>query len=299
VRVRVKTWNCFGMAQKAWDAITANRAPAHPRFHDAALIDACASVDVLCIQELLSRDAQLFFDGLGRRGFASTVRDDNRLCFRTGSARGSGLGIGSRVPPLHTTQWSFGGAPRAVGWDRLARKGALHVRLALEGGLEVDVVTAHLQAGEDARAEAVRLAQLDELAQFVARTSSPARPLVVAGDFNIDGRRDARGSAPYARLRAALPGCDDLGAQDDHVTFDPHPERNTLARSLAPGGTSQRLDYIFFRPAAGGRMRVDCTGLHVTLHEPLAATPPQAIMGAAPGPAYASDHYALTATFEY
>jgi len=150
LRFRISTWNCFGMAQ-GLSAVAALRAPFSERFRHADVISECASPDILCLQELLSRDAQQFFDGVGAGHFTSRFRDDNRMRFRGSvTMRGSGLGIGARLPLTKTVLRTFPGAP--VGWDRLARKGALYTQLSFAGGVTVDLVTAHLQAGYDARA---------------------------------------------------------------------------------------------------------------------------------------------------
>jgi len=287
------------MAQDWYGALSGVRAPEAPRLRDDDVIGACASVDVLCVQELFSNDAEEFFDGLRTRGFASSVRDHNRLHLRSRTARGSGLGIGSRYHATKTVLQPF--SPRSVGWDRLARKGALYAQIAgLDGGLELDVVTVHLQAGAGPAATDVRASQLAELARFVGAVASPDRPMIVCGDFNIDGYgATLRRAEEYQRIRAALPGFEDLGQSDDRPTFDPNPERNTLARQTTPGGVAQRIDYIFFRAAPAGRFRVECRRTQVVLDVPLAGTPHQVLGGGVPGPAYASDHYGLTATFGY
>jgi hypothetical protein len=59
------------------------------------VIQECADSDVLCVQELLSRDSQRFFDGLVTKYFPFAVRDHNRFGFI--SLRGSGLGVGTRA----------------------------------------------------------------------------------------------------------------------------------------------------------------------------------------------------------
>src|SRR5688572_21220454 len=100
---RVSTWNCFGMGQ-GLDAVLAARAPHNARFRDESVVSECAAPDLLCLQELLSRDAQLFFDGLGH---ASTYRDDNRVHLRSRTMRGSGLGIGSRRSLMNATLGVF------------------------------------------------------------------------------------------------------------------------------------------------------------------------------------------------
>jgi endonuclease/exonuclease/phosphatase family metal-dependent hydrolase len=204
--------------------------------------------------------------------------------------RGCGLGIGARWPLTKTVLRTFPGA--RVGWDRLARKGALYAQLSFAGGVTVDVVTAHLQAGYDARAISVRAAQLVDLKALVDSVGAPDRPFIVCGDFNIDGLAHARGDAQYQSLAAALRGFEDLGAVDDLPTFDPHPEGNGLAHALEPGTSVQRIDYIFWRPACG-RIDLLCTQTGRFFDKPLGQTLLRD--GKA---AWASDHYGLSVTFE-
>jgi endonuclease/exonuclease/phosphatase family metal-dependent hydrolase len=273
--LRLSTWNCFGMGQ-GLSAITATRAPLADRFREAAVVEACASPDVLCVQELLSRDAQVFFDGLGH---ASTYRDHNRLHLRSVTMRGSGLGIGSRRSLVNTTLGQFSGP--SVGWDRLARKGILHAQVPLDGGAILDLLNVHLQSGYDPAAIAVRRRQILSVGDWVERLGAPERPFILCGDFNVDGLVPARGGAEYQLLRSTLSDFEDLGAVDDHPTF--HPEGNTLAHMFEPGGVTQRLDYIFFRGARG--VRFGPIGVTRILDQPVRPA------------VFPSDHYGLSASF--
>lgn len=291
LRFRIDTWNCFGMGQ-GLSAINAGRAPLSARFTHKGLLSRCLVPDVLCIQELLSRDAQRFFDGMGMSRFTSRFRDDNRVRF-TGrmTMRGSGLGIGARPALSGTRVRTFSAA--AIGWDRLARKGALYTQLSFAEGISVDLVTVHLQAGYDARAEAVRAAQLADLKALVEQVGARERPFIVCGDFNIDGLAHRRGLAEYCSLRSALDGFVDLGADTDLPTFDPHPEGNPLAYAMEPDALAQRVDYIFCRPGSGP-VRLCCTEFDRFFDAPLLHAAEQARESV-----WASDHYGLSATFEY
>jgi endonuclease/exonuclease/phosphatase family metal-dependent hydrolase len=291
MRFKLTTWNCFGMARSVIDAITGRRAPAPQRLRHPAVASECAAPEVLCVQELFSRDALQFFDGLGSGGPAEpkafSIRDDNRLHLRTVTVRGTGLGIRSRGAVVEKRQHRF---RDCSGWDRLARKGLLHARIALTDSFELDVITAHLQAGDDRSAVAVRKHQTRELHEFVAGVVSPSRACIVAGDFNIDGLAAERDNAEYRGLTAALPDFQDLGARDDHATFDPTPHVNRLAFTFEPKGKRQRLDYVFLRPPRSTSAPVQCESISLCLHEPLA--PPHS-----ESHAFASDHFGLVATF--
>jgi endonuclease/exonuclease/phosphatase family metal-dependent hydrolase len=277
----IGTWNCFGMAQGAFDAITAGRAPHGARLRSDEVRRALDGPHLVCIQEVMSRDAEVFFDGLG----VERVRDANGPRFRPITMRGSGLGIAGRLPLGGHTNQIFD-SPRS-GWDRLARKGTLHARVCLDG-LEVDVLNVHLQAGYGAEPIAIRSQQIGELARRVTQLGSDKRIFVVCGDFNVCGL-GAKGAA-YTDLRRALPGFDDLGATEDLPTFDPRPERNTLARLSEPASPCQRVDYIFLRAPRANGLAVNVLRLSRILDRPLDR--------AGSAPMYASDHFGLVATLQ-
>jgi endonuclease/exonuclease/phosphatase family metal-dependent hydrolase len=282
------------MARNALDALTGIRAPEPLRLQHDQVVNTCASAEVFCVQELFSRDAQDFFDRVCKnpapdRRFAF-VRDHNRLHLRSATVRGTGLGIRSLGALRHSRYHHF---RASSGWDRLARKGLLHVRVALNDAIELDVVTVHLQAGEDRAAEAVRQTQLAEVSRFIAEVGSHERACIVCGDFNIDGLAGARESAEYKALTATLAGFVDLGARDDHATFDPAPHGNSLAFAFEPEGKRQRLDYIFLRLPHAAAYSIACNGVSLFLHEPLTTL----VLGSRTA-AFASDHFGLVADFE-
>lgn len=285
MRFCLGTWNCFGQSQGV-GAVRGARAPAARRFADDQVAAQCAAADVLCVQELLSSDAQRFFDTVGGARFGARFRDHNDVHLRSGTLRGSGLGICARgtMTRPHVVRFRNLG----ISWDRLARKGTLHARLTLAGGLDLDVITTHLQAGHDTRARRVRAAQLADLARHVAAVGSPDRPFVVCGDLNIDGLGALRDGAEYRLLGAALPGFEDLGAARDQPTLFPLAGGNTLAQRYTQVRRAQRLDYVFWRPARGGGLRV--TGVERFLNRPLGVRDGRTM--------WASDHYGLSATFE-
>jgi endonuclease/exonuclease/phosphatase family metal-dependent hydrolase len=277
----IATWNCFGMAQGAFHAITAARAPHGARLRHDEVKRVLGWPHLICVQEVMSREAETFFDGLA----LERVRDVNGVRLWPMSMRGSGLGIAGRVHlGLHTSR-PF--ATPSAGWDRLARKGTMHVRVDLDG-IQVDVINVHMQSGYGARAESIRAQQVGELARRVAELGSADRIFLVCGDFNLCGL-GARGTA-YALLRQALVGFEDLGASDDFPTFDPHPERNLLAYEVEPASPCQRLDYIFLRRAGLGGPPVTVRQVVRILDRPLRPT--------GETPLYASDHFGLLATLE-
>jgi endonuclease/exonuclease/phosphatase family metal-dependent hydrolase len=288
MRFSLSTWNCFGMARSPLDAITGRRAPEPDRLRHQRVVAECAASGVLCVQELFSRDAEDFFDGLSSPRARTSIRDHNRLHLRSATVRGMGLGIRSHGELLESGRRQF---REGTGWDRLARKGVLHARIALDDAFELDVFTVHLQAGYDRAAEQVRKTQLSELGEFLAGTMSPKRATIVCGDFNIDGLEPARDRPEYRCLLSTLEGFSDLGATDDHATFDPTPHVNSLAFRSEPDGLRQRLDYVFLKPAASGTHAIECQSLSLFLAEPLGSSQDGRHD-------FASDHFGLVASFE-
>ncbi len=268
------------MGQGAFDAVTMWRAPYRARLRHPEVTKAFEGAHVSCLQEILSRDAETFFDGLPGQG----VRDPNHMELRPVSMRGSGLGMTGPLELRGAKVERFPG--EQVGWDRLARKGTMHVRLELDG-VAVDLLNVHLQAGYDAACVRVRTAQLEELGRRIEALGHLDRPFVVCGDFNVCGL--AGGNEEYPRLRRALPAFDDLGAAQDLPTFDPHEERNALAHATEPGVPKQRLDYIFVRSARAVRV-------HVHEVRRILDTPLSERAGSA---AFASDHFGLSARLEF
>lgn len=277
MRARIGTWNCFGQGQ-GFDALLALRAPHDHRYADEAVLKGCCDLDVLCVQEILSRAAQRLFDVLDTEHFVARFRDGNRPAF-DGSMRGCGLGIAARYPLESTKIRTFKSG--RVGWDRLARKGILHARVRIDEAPSIDVANVHLQAGYEAAAQRVRFAQLVHLAEVIREVGSAERPFVVCGDFNICGLASRRDASGYAELTQALDGFVDLGAEADLPTLHPHPEGNRLAYAFEPNAAAQRVDYVFLRPTSAVR----CAEVTRFFDRPIAS-------------GWASDHYGLCATLE-
>lgn len=273
------------MGQSVLDVVTHMRAPFSRRFTSPEVIEECAAANVICVQELLSRDSQRFFDGLVRKYFPFAIRDNNRFGFI--SMRGSGLGVGTRGNQSRTQFLPF--KSRGVGWDSLARKGALYAQIEAEGK-KIDLITAHLQAGYSKKCQAVREQQLAELKAWVEAFGSPERPFIVCGDFNIQGMAESREEGEYKTLSAMLDGFTDLGAETDLATYHPHPEGNPLAHLFEKQTSAQRLDYIFVRPTEKTAAIV-CSAFRRFLDKPLAGFG-HGVTG------WASDHYGLMATIE-
>ncbi len=272
----LQTWNCFGAAQSVRSALSWRGVVDPHRLEHPLVRRGVSEPDIVCVQELFLGDAEAFFDGLGH---PHKRRDDNRSTLWPLTVGGSGLGVASKLPFSSSAMRPF--SRPHVGSERFARKGLLHVRVQLEGGQELDVITTHMQSGYDDGARRVRARQLVELRQAVDALGSPERAFVVAGDLNICGLSDKR-SDEYDALERILPDFVDLGAAEDVATFHPDPEINALAHRFEADAPKQRVDYVLFREARGdGPVALGC---EVALSGRLEGH----------GPAtFASDHFAL------
>lgn len=155
---------------------------------------------------------------------------------------GSGLMILSRHPISQVRAMPFSRFDCA-GWDCLANKGLLLVRVHPPGlPFPIQVVTTHMQAG--ASRDAVRLRQIQTLADFLAKQATLRLPLILAGDVNLDpSRAHFDRFADGIDLRSTGRAC----ANDPRCALDPrYPEARYW---------SNTNDQQFFRDGAGIRLR--------------------------------------------
>ena len=181
--------------------------------------------DLVLLQEAFTAHDDLL-GGLESRG---VVTSQHLGPARTGEGltRSTGLAIATFLPlaatPVrHVGHYDVCSGRFARANDCLASKGFMLQRVRF-GDAEIDVYDTHLDA--DTRDQPTRERQLATLSAEIHRLSA-ARPLIVAGDFNID-RRD---SAQFAALRQFAAT---LGLTDSNATPSP--------------SWPERLDYIFVR----------------------------------------------------
>ncbi|RLN60595.1 hypothetical protein BBP00_00005901 [Phytophthora kernoviae] len=102
-----------------------------------------------------------------------------------------GLLILSRFPIVERDQLAFS---QGSGSDGICAKGVLYARIQLSPDLSdsLHVFTTHTQAGDNRKEYSIRLAQLQEMHRFIARTirDDPGVPVLITGDFNLDARHD-------------------------------------------------------------------------------------------------------------
>ena len=271
------TWNCFGAAQGLVAWLRWRGIPEGHRLGHDAVHATLGAADVVCLQEVFLGEAEDLF---ARLAHPFKARDHNRTVWSPLSFGGSGLALASRHEVRASASRAFAGPN--VGVERFARKGMLHA-LIDTGAAHVDVITTHMQSGYGAAAADVRARQMDQLREWAEDLGARERTMVVCGDFNVDGRTEAR-ARKYETLRRLFDGFEDLGARADATTFHPHPDHNPLAHRYDPGAPEQRIDYVLLRPAAGAR----ATSVERVLDRPLD--------GRASPPTHPSDHYGLRVT---
>ncbi|KAF4041589.1 Endonuclease/Exonuclease/phosphatase family [Phytophthora infestans] len=102
-----------------------------------------------------------------------------------------GLLILSRYPIVERDQLAYS---QGAGSDGICAKGVLYARIQLSPDLSdsLHVFTTHTQAGDNYKDYSIRLAQIQEMHRFVARTirDDPGVPVLITGDFNLDARHD-------------------------------------------------------------------------------------------------------------
>lgn len=104
---------------------------------------------------------------------------------------GSGLHVFSRYPIAGVRRMSFGDA--CAGYDCLANKGALSVRILVPGMPDpLELMTTHLNSTNSAgvgkaETDAAHLRQVKYLTQFWQDRPDSQVPIIIGGDFNIRG----------------------------------------------------------------------------------------------------------------
>ncbi len=143
--------------------------------------------------------------------------------------------------------------------DCFADKGAMLITVVLAPKLTIDLYNTHLDAGRSAPNNAVRRQQLAKLASFV-EANSRNRPVIIAGDFNLNWR--------LPKMKQLL------------VVFM---RRLGLRRVDRAQNRKNPIDHIFFRPGRTVALSVHNAGV---------------AKGFTVGGQSLSDHQPITATFK-
>ncbi len=175
----------------------------------------------------------------------------------------SGLHIFSAFPVIAVKRMAFG-EPACAGYDCLANKGALRVRIVVPGVPQpINIVTTHLNSTNTAgvpveETHTAHERQVKRLADFWNTAAEPGLPAIIGGDFNIRGSHIR--FLPIAKLFQGTTfvknTCDVLGGSTKcHIDIRPD----------APWLTSQ--DMQAFR--SGRDVLVTPLDAHTVLDEPV------------------------------
>lgn len=227
--------------------------------------------DVVCLQELKVPDAEFPHEAVRAAGYHAAIH---------GQPTYNGVAILARVEPADV-QVTLG--------DGDADPQARLIAATVDG---VRIASAYVPNGQVVGSEkwAYKLAWLERLQRWLARTADPAQPLVLCGDFNVAPEdRDAafpddwRDSVLFHDdARRALHAVTAWGLVDTVRLHDAGPGPFTWwdYRMLAfPKGNGLRIDHIFATAPLAAR----CTGTRVDRDERKGKQP--------------SDHAPVIATF--
>ncbi|CAH0485266.1 unnamed protein product [Peronospora farinosa] len=158
----------------------------------ALLLRKMVNFDVVILQEM-------FEAGPRQKHF---VRDAHAMgfCYHCGSVWprlldsrliDGGLLILSRYPIVERDQLAYS---QGSGSDGICAKGVIYARIQLSPDLSdsLHVFTTHTQSGDNYKEYSIRLAQLQEMHRFIARTirNDSGVPILITGDFNLDARHN-------------------------------------------------------------------------------------------------------------
>lgn len=223
------------------------------------------SYDLICFQELFwttgSRKKQFLDQLINHASFiyqtSSPVPALSGLLRWPPKFIDAGLVILSKYPIIKAQYYTFSDAVgKSV--DYVVAKGVLYARIGLFADAPertVHVFTLHLQASnglDDVAFKEVRATQLQELVLFVRDMikDDPEAMVILAGDFNVDGRRgfdDSSSSDEYKRAVDILSGINKGGNLRDLLY-----ENNNFSHPVTSAGgikewhqKNERLDYVF------------------------------------------------------
>lgn len=149
--------------------------------------------DIICLQEVFgtgSKRREKILKEASKKGFFTCAASKPKVT--KGHFVDSGLVILSKFEILERGELTFS---KGKGSDGFCSKGVLYVKLNLPSG-PLNLFTTHLQASYLTESQKkfveyrnIRKTQLIEMKKFVDKcVKSPDEAIVMAGDFNVDGR---------------------------------------------------------------------------------------------------------------
>jgi endonuclease/exonuclease/phosphatase family metal-dependent hydrolase len=283
-RIRVATWNCFGVPSGLYGVLFGE--PHLPkRFRIRHIAQALTAYDVICVQESFLDSVAAFFGELAEELDMHLWHDRMLPHVIERSMFGGGLAILARQP-LDVTFEMF--ATRGCGFDAWACKGYATCELKTAAGASFRLVNLHLQSDDPKLAPHVylpsRMAQLDHLLTGLRRTA-PQLPTLLCGDLNVPEGSDEYHQVLAPRMHAN--GYVDVASGLGLHTYAP--AKNSLLHLHAPDEPDARYDYILTRDGPERSFRV--------------VTPPRLFFTEAlgephEGPLFASDHFGIGTELE-
>ena len=250
LRLRVLTLNMDGLRYPPRVAWVADQSACAERFKAVAaqIRNAVPPYDIVALQELyrasdlhiVTCDPAPFVDALGRQGGNSL----HRILFtpkgETWKLEADG-GIGVITP--HVIKASAADRFSGSGGTFLAARGVLYARIGIAPGVQVDTYVVHLSPGRWNREQ--RRRELEMLSHRIAANSSDTgNPVLVLGDFNIEGPPHA--GAEYETILRLLDHPRDLWLENPvsgpAYTYDCF--RNAVA-ALGRCNYQARIDYLW------------------------------------------------------
>jgi endonuclease/exonuclease/phosphatase family metal-dependent hydrolase len=261
-RVRVATWNCFGVPGGFVGLLT-GRPNLPERLRSAPIARALAPYDVICIQENFLDSVSEFVEELADLLDMRVWHDRMLPEVLERSVFGAGLAILS-AQPLEVRLRMFD-VP-ACGMDMWASKGFASCELRTPSGASFRVVNLHLQSDDPPLRPSIygpaRSAQLRVLLDDLDRLEK--MPTIVCGDLNVpEGSDEYREILlPSMRTYGFTEVAEGMGLQ----TYSP--SRNWMVKKYDPHALDMRVDYVWTRSGDGRRFRTEGTP-KLLLEEPL------------------------------
>ena len=225
----VLTYNVHGLpAIVAWDSPRRRMSVISGRFNSYPLV--------------LAQEDFAYHDHLAKNARHSVIMQGNAIQGRFSWIRslfcgscGSGLTTFSTFPLIAKTAHPFLLCNGVIGSanDCWATKGYLMTRIAWHNGAEVDVYNLHLDAGPWQADRNTRAKQLENVANAI-EILSPARAVIVGGDFNLNAS-DPR----------------EMALMHDFA----HPLNLVDSGARPKNQTTLHFDYILFRSGEGAELR--------------------------------------------
>jgi len=222
VRLRVLTLNMYGLRYPPQLGWTADQSDCAGRFKTVAaqIRSADPPYDIVAIQELyrapdlhiITCDPTSFLDALART--SARFGRSQRILFSPKGERwkleaDGGIGLVTPYSIEQSQALRFAGS----GGPFLAARGVLYARIALPNSpVKVDAYVVHLSPGR--RNSEQRRRELEALSKLVAaKSSASGNPVLVLGDFNIEGPPNVGGE--YGTILGLLGNPRDLWLEDN------------------------------------------------------------------------------------